>query len=181
MRIGEVLAMQWKYLTEGDDALGLYAVELNLDKQGNLDGVKTASSRAEIALSSVVVNALREQRAKVAQSKLLAGKDWHDLDLVFPRLGNCKDWGRPQSPDNVREALKRAARRAGIGHVRPHDLRHTCASLLIAQDINIKQVSSHLRHSSVGITLDTYGHLYPSDRNKVVDAMDRVLGIAGSG
>ncbi|MBT4977281.1 MAG: tyrosine-type recombinase/integrase [Gemmatimonadetes bacterium] len=71
--------------------------------------------------------------------------------------------------------------RAGIGHVRPHDLRHTCASLLIAEGLNIKQVSSHLRHSSVGVTLDTYGHLYPGDRNEVAHAMDRVLGIAKNG
>ena len=178
MRLGEVLAMQWRYLSERKGGGGTYAVEYNLDKRGELDEVKTRSSRAEIALSAVVVEALREQRAKVAQAKLLAGKDWTDLDLVFPRMGNCQHWGNPQCPNNTRKALGRAAHRAGIGHVRPHDLRHTCASLLIAQDINIKQVSSHLRHSSVGVTLDTYGHLYPADRDKVVDAMDRVLGVA---
>jgi integrase len=181
MRLGEVLAMQWRYLSDRKGGGGTYAVEYNLDKRGNLDEVKTTSSRAEIALSTVVVDALREQRAKVAQAKLVAGKDWTDLDLVFPRMGNCQHWGNPQSPGNIRDRLMRAARRAGIGHVRPHDLRHTCASLLIAQDINIKQVSSHLRHSSVGVTLDTYGHLYPADRDKVVNAMDRVLGVAENG
>ena len=181
MRLGEVLAMQWAYLTERKGGSGTYAVMYNLDKRGELAEVKTSSSRAEIALSSVVVEALREQKAKVAQAKLLAGKDWTDLDLVFPRIGNCQHWGNPQWPQNIRDGLGRAARRAGIGHVRPHDLRHTCASLLIAQDINIKQVSSHLRHSSVKITLDTYGHLYPADRDKVVDAMDRVLGVAENG
>ena len=62
--------------------------------------------------------------------------------------------------------------------MRPHDLRHTCASLLISEGLNIKQVSSHLRHSSVGVTLDTYGHLYPADRDEVAYAMDRILGIA---
>ena len=181
MRLGEVLAMQWAYLTERKGGSGTYAVMYNLDKRGELAEVKTSSSRAEIALSSVVVEALREQKAKVAQAKLLAGKGWTDLDLVFPRMGNCQHWGNPQCPGNIRDGLGRAARRAGIGHVRPHDLRHTCASLLIAQDINIKQVSSHLRHSSVGITLDIYGHLYPADRNKVVEAMDRVLGVAENG
>ena len=181
MRLGEVLAMQWRYLSERKGGGGTYAVEYNLDKRGKLDAVKTTSSRAEIALSAVVIEALREQRAKVARAKLLAGNDWTDLDLVFPRMGNCQHWGNPQCPNNTRKALGRAAHRAGIGHVRPHDLRHTCASLLIAQDINIKQVSSHLRHSSVGVTLDTYGHLYPADRDKVVDAMDRVLGVAENG
>ena len=181
MRLGEGLAMQWRYLSERKGGGGTYAVMYNLDKRGKLAEVKTSSSRAEIALSAVVIEALREQRAKVAQAKLLAGKNWTDLDLVFPRMGNCQHWGNPQWPQNIRDGLGRAARRAGIGHVRPHDLRHTCASLLIAQDINIKQVSSHLRHSSVGVTLDTYGHLYPADRDKVVNAMDRVLGVAENG
>ena len=119
--------------------------------------------------------------ATVAAAALQAGKAWTDLDLVFPRLGFCKHWGKPQDQNQIRKALKRAAHRAGIGHVRPHDLRHTCASLLISEGLNIKQVSSHLRHSSVGITLDTYGHIYPADRNEVAYAMDRILGIAGNG
>ena len=181
MRLGEILAMQWEYLTEGDGGVGSYAVEYNVDKRGQLCDVKTKSSRAEIALSSVVVEALREQRAKVAAAKLMAGNDWTDHDLVFPRIGRCLYWGIPQSQHLLRKGLGRASRRAGIGHIRPHDLRHTCASLLIAEGLNIKQVSSHLRHSSVGVTLDTYGHLYPGDRNEVAHAMDRVLGIAKIG
>jgi integrase len=178
MRLGEVLAMQWKHLTEGEDGVGSYAVEYNVDKRGRLSEVKTRSSRAEIALSSVVVAALREQRARVAAAKLMAGNDWTDHDLIFPRMGRCLHWGNPQAQGPLRKGLGRASRRAGIGHIRPHDLRHTCASLLIAEGLNIKQVSSHLRHSSVGVTLDTYGHLYPGDRNEVAHAMDRVLGIA---
>ena len=181
MRLGEALAMQWKHFTEGDDGVGLYAVESNVDKRNQLSEVKTRSSRAEIALSAVVVQALSEQRAIVAAAKLRAGKDWTDHDLIFPRQGRCLHWGLPQSQGPPRKALGRAARRAGIGHIRPHDLRHTCASLLIAEGLNIKQVSSHLRHSSVGVTLDTYGHLYPGDRNEVAHAMDRVLGIAKNG
>ena len=181
MRLGEALAMQWRHFTEGDDGVGLYAVESNVDKRGQLSEVKTRSSRAEIALSSVVVQALSEQRAIVAAAKLRAGKDWIDHDLIFPRHGRCLHWGLPQSQGPPRKALGRASRRAGIGHIRPHDLRHTCASLLIAEGLNIKQVSSHLRHSSVGVTLDTYGHLYPGDRNEVAHAMDRVLGIAKNG
>ena len=173
--------MQWKHFTEGDDGVGLYAVESNVDKRNQLSEVKTRSSRAEIALSAVVVQALSEQRAIVAAAKLRAGKEWTDHDLIFPRHGRCLHWGLPQSQGPPRKALGRAARRAGIGHIRPHDLRHTCARLLIAEGLNIKQVSSHLRHSSVGVTLDTYGHLYPGDRNEVAHAMDRVLGIAKNG
>ena len=183
MRLGEALAMQWLYLSEGEGegGIGLYAVEYNVDKRNQLAALKTRSSRATIALSTVVVDALREQRATVAAAALTAGKAWTDLGLIFPRLGLCKHWGHPHEQRPIRNALARAAHRAGIGHVRPHDLRHTCASLLISEGLNIKQVSSHLRHSSVGVTLDTYGHLYPADRDEVAYAMDRILGIAESG
>ena len=181
MRLGEALAMQWRYLTEGEGGIGLYAVEYNVDKRNQLAALKTRSSRATIALSTVVVDALREQRATVAAAALQAGKAWTDLDLIFPRMGLCKHWGNPHEQRPIRNALARAAHRAGIGHVRPHDLRHTCASLLISEGLNIKQVSSHLRHSAVGITLDTYGHIYPADRNEVAYAMDRILGIAENG
>ena len=100
----------------------------------------------------------------------------------IPSHGQLQALGHAAIPSHCRQlSVSSRARRAGIGHVRPHDLRHTCASLLISQDVNIKQVSSHLRHSSVSITMDTYGHLYPADRSKIVDTMDRVLGVAANG
>ena len=87
MRIGEVLAMQWKYLTEGDDALGLYAVELNLDKQGNLDGVKTASSRAELALSSVVVKEQRSLSRNSSRAKIGTTSIWYSRAWATAKIG----------------------------------------------------------------------------------------------
>ena len=99
MRLGEVLAMQWRYLTKGEGGIGLYAVEYNVDKRGQFNEVKTRSSRATIALSSVVVEALREQRATVAAAALQAGKAWTDLDLIFPRMGLCNIGATPTNND----------------------------------------------------------------------------------
>ena len=53
-----------------------------------------------------------------------------------------------------------------------HDLRHTAASILIAQGCHPKVVQEQLGHSSIVITMDRYGHLYPEDRAKVSDALD---------
>lgn len=64
-----------------------------------------------------------------------------------------------------------ALRRAGLSKgFRIHDLRHTCAALLIASDLQPKIVQTHLGHSSIQVTLDRYGHLYP-------DAMERVAAV----
>ena len=56
--------------------------------------------------------------------------------------------------------------------LRMHDLRHTAASMLIAQGCHPKVVQEHLGHSSIILTMDRYGHLYPEDRSKVSDALD---------
>ncbi len=56
--------------------------------------------------------------------------------------------------------------------VRIHDLRHTAASILINQGLHPKIVQQHLGHSSIVVTMDRYGHLYPSDTERVQDALD---------
>jgi integrase len=60
---------------------------------------------------------------------------------------------------------------AGIPHVRFHDLRHTAATLVAAQDVHTKVVSETLGHASVGITLDQYSHVTPSMAQQAVTAM----------
>ncbi len=62
--------------------------------------------------------------------------------------------------------------------LRIHDLRHTAASILIAQGAHPKVVQEHLGHSSIVITMDRYGHLYPEDRSKVTDALDAAFAAA---
>ena len=72
--------------------------------------------------------------------------------------------------------IAKAAKRATLGRVPPHSLRHTCASLLIAANTPIQIVSRQLRHKDISMTWDVYGHLYPQDLNQVADAMEAIFG-----
>ena len=65
-----------------------------------------------------------------------------------------------------------ALKEAGLPPVRIHDLRHTCATLLIAQGAHAKAIQRHLGHSSIQITFDTYGHLLPDEQDRVAEALD---------
>jgi integrase len=65
--------------------------------------------------------------------------------------------------------------RAELPRIRFHDLRHTAATLLLLQGINVKVVSEVLGHSSIAITLDLYGHVLPDMQQQAADAMEQIL------
>jgi integrase len=88
--------------------------------------------------------------------------------LVF----TSPDGGPLRLPNFRRRVWFPALERAGLGRLRIHDLRHTAAALLIAQGAHPKAVQTHLGHSSITVTMDRYGHLFPDDMDRLADALD---------
>jgi integrase len=66
-------------------------------------------------------------------------------------------------------------KRAGLPQIRFHDLRHTCATLLLTEIVNLKVVSEMLGHSNIAIILDTYSHVLPNMQESAAAAMEEVL------
>lgn len=92
----------------------------------------------------------------------------HEDTLAFSSPG-----AEPMRRGNFRRRLWRPAlEAAGLDYIRPHDLRHTCAALLIAENAHPKAVQAHLGHSSISVTMDRYGHLFPSDAEALADRLD---------
>jgi len=85
--------------------------------------------------------------------------------------------GDPLRLGNFRRGVWwRALDEAGISRaVRIHDLRHSCASLLIAQGAHPKAIQQHLGHSSIAVTMDRYGHLFPDAQDRVAEALDEIM------
>lgn len=166
MRIGELLAMKWENV-DWDGAT--YHVRQNLTRSRTFDETKTPESEAKVPLSPAVLAALKEQRARLEMRR------WRrpDLreDLVF--LNIC---GKPYVYHNiVFQVFKPALAAAGVRDIRFHDLRHTCASLMLANGESIKAVQRQLRHANPQITLATYAHLYPEDQAAAAARLDAVL------
>lgn len=96
----------------------------------------------------------------------------------------CKQDGTPLDPDNfVHRDWARVLRRAELRRIRFHDLRHTYASLLIAQGAHPKYIQAQLGHASIQTTLDRYGHLMPDAHAAEARKLDRLVfgdGVAGS-
>ena len=77
--------------------------------------------------------------------------------------------------DTVQKAFKKALRAAGIRKVRPHDLRHTYATLAIMAGVALLSVSRQLGHSSISVTADTYCHALPGGNRAAAEALEEAL------
>jgi integrase len=99
------------------------------------------------------------------------GDLYRDQGLVF-----TTEVGTPINPSNLRKrSFAPLLQKASLPHLRFHDLRHTCATLLLSKNIHPKYVQELLGHATVSITLDTYSHVLPGMGNQVADAMEDVL------
>jgi integrase len=141
-----------------------------------LDDVKTNRSRRTVHLPDPAESALRVHRREQAAARLRMGARWPaaplGADLVF-RTSR----GNPNDPSGFWKALGEATEVAGLGHWHPHELRHSAASLLLAQGLPLKVISETLGHSSIVVTADVYGHLLDDARAEAAAAMNRALGV----
>jgi integrase len=78
-------------------------------------------------------------------------------------------------PRNLSRTFEHLVQQSGVRRIRLHDLRHTCASLLLAQGVPPRVVMDVLGHSQLSITMDLYSHVMPSALRDAADAMDRAL------
>ncbi len=99
-----------------------------------------------------------------------AGTRWRETGFVF-----TSQIGTPFEPRRVNKEFTRLCKRAGLPQIRVHDLRHTCASLLLAQGVSFKVIQEILGHSDIRVTMNLYAHLYPEARRDAADKMDAVL------
>ena len=99
------------------------------------------------------------------------GRGGGENGLIF-----ASETGEPLNRHNLtRRSFKPLLKRAGLPQIRFHDLRHTCATLLLTRNVNPKIVSEMLGHSSIAITLDTYSHVLPNMRVQAAAAMEEAL------
>ena len=170
LRRGETLGLAWNDVDLDDGTLTVRQALQRIDGKLRLTPPKTKRSRRTIALPQTVVAALRMHRARQLQERLLAGSRWHDSGLVFTTT-----IGTPLEPRNVTRDFQRILAKAGLPRIRLHDLRHGCATLLLAQGVQPRVVMDILGHSTISVTMDTYSHVLATMRRDAADQIDAVL------
>lgn len=170
LRQGEILGLRWEDVDLERRTVTVRKQLQRIDRVPQLVDLKTRQSRRTINLPAPLVQQLRAHRAQQAQERLQLGQDWHDWGLVF-----CSTIGTPLEPRNLVRLFKAHLQRAGLPDVRFHDLRHSCASFLIAQGVNPRIVMETLGHSQIGLTMNTYAHVFLDAQRQAAEAMERLF------
>ncbi len=171
MRQGELLALKWQDVDLENAKL---SVRRTITMSGGrilLGELKTKKSRRTICLTDAAVRTLREHLARQMEEIGRLGDLYEDNGLVF-----TSGVGTVINPSNLRRrSFAALLQRANLPKIRFHDLRHTCATLLLSRNIHSKYVQELLGHANIAITLDTYSHVIPGMGDHAAKAMEETL------
>ena len=142
MRRGEVLGLKWSDIDLENATVSVRRTLTRTDngKRVTLGDPKTKRSRRTIRLTPQAVEALRVHLEKQLQEMEALGDRYSDQGLVF-----TTEAGTPINPSTLRQrSLAPLLKRAGLPHIRFHDLRHTCATLLLSKNVHYLQTATFL-------------------------------------
>ena len=155
LRINEALALDWKHV---DLEARTLSVQRSIERQKGIGllfaPLKSASSRRNVTLTPMAVDAISRHRTRQKEQRLLVGPEWQDNSLVF-----CSPFGGMLCSERMSVRFKVELRRAGLPKIRLHDLRHTAATLQLQQGTHPRIVQEMLGHSSIALTMGTYSHV----------------------
>jgi integrase len=174
MRRGEILGLKWEDVDLDRGGVSVRRT-LSRGKGGTweLGTPKTAAGRRSIALPPSVVAALKRHRIHQLERRVELGPLWKDLGFVFTNTT-----GGPLAVNVLDGRFRSLIKAAGVPRIRFHDLRHTCATLMLANGEHPKVVAERLGHSDVGITLNRYSHVSPDMQRAAADRLDAAVDAA---
>jgi integrase len=170
LRLGELLGLTWSDLADGT-LIVRRSLARAADGGWELAEPKSTRSRRSIPLPTVARDALGRQQARQDAARRVAGTAWQDRDrLVFTDA-----IGRPLRPEGVSARFNRDRDEAGLPPVRFHDLRHSAATMMLAEGVPLAVISEWLGHAGIAITVAFYAAVVPELRHAAADAIDRAL------
>ncbi|UBV44809.1 site-specific integrase (plasmid) [Deinococcus taeanensis] len=173
MRRGELLGLRWQDLGLESGEVRIRQSLVQSGSRAVLNEPKTSASRRRILLSADTIDVLRAHQTRQGQElSRWKARSPIEMDLVFPSTV-----GRFQLPSILVKIFHRLVREAGLPDIRIHDLRHTCASLLVRQGVPIKAVAERLGHQDASLTMRVYTHVYDDQRRAAALSLDDLLSL----
>ncbi|MER6221550.1 site-specific integrase [Streptomyces sp900105755] len=171
LRKGELLGLRWEDL-DLDGGTASIRRTLQRTRSSGLAGLptKTISSERRIALPASCVTSLRAQRQRQAEERDQAGADWQSSGYVFTRPD-----GHPIEPATLTRHFNALLRDGKLRPIRFHDLRHSTATLLLEQGVELVVIKELLSHAHIGVTATVYAHVRLRLQRQAIDLLGHTL------
>ncbi len=172
MRRSEICGLQWDAI---DFVNNTVTVKRTMVKQKTLvikNSTKTASSHRTYPLLPIIKQELLRIRHEQEDNRKFFGSGYIESNQVFTWEG-----GRPITSDYVSHKFKKLIAKYNLPDVRLHDLRHSCASIMLSAGMQLKDVQEWLGHSDISMTANVYGHLDDTRKKKVANEISGLLSI----
>ena len=161
LRRSEVVGLKWDAVDFEQDAISIKftVTQYSLNGKRHIDAkprTKNKSSRRTLPMIPALSEKLLSIREEREEWRRLCGKSYNNdyLDFVY-----VDEMGDRIKPDYITQAFEKVLKKHNLRKVRYHDLRHSCASLLLANGVSMKEIQDWLGHSTFKTTADTYAHL----------------------
>lgn len=171
MRRGEVIGLKWEDINFEEKVIFVNRALAYVPQSGFIfTSLKTKSSRRKIPVPDFVMKALAAHKRNQDEWRSLTKGMYQDHDLVI-----CTNTGTMQCPHNLVRTMKRLIKQSGVTEIRFHDIRHTHASILIAEGVDIVKISDRLGHANPKVTMEFYAHLLPNSHNELADIFHQAV------
>lgn len=170
LRRSEVLGLKWDSI---DFENRLLTIKHTVSKVTNAvakDKTKTASSHRSFPLTKEAVTIFNEARRQEEENRVLFGKEYNANEYIF-KWAN----GTPFAPDYISQHFHLLLEKRGLPIIRFHDLRHSCASMLLNNGFTLKDVQEWMGHSDITMTANIYGHLDNARKQTIADNLSHLL------
>ena len=171
LRKGELLGLKW---TDLDLDAGVLNVRRTLQRDPaaglSFFPTKNDSSARRVHLPTECVNSLKLHKERQDAERAAAGEGWTEHGLVF-----TKQDGTPFEGSTLTRQFGKLCDTAGIRRIRFHDLRHSCATLLLEQGVELVTIKELLGHAQIHTTADIYAHVRPRLQRDAIEAMGDAL------
>lgn len=170
-RRGEALGLRWEDIDSSAKTVTIQRTLTGTGKTRRVQEPKTARSLRTMALSTVLVEVLRQHRKTQLVERVAAGPEWHESGYVFTARNG--EWLDPNWARKRFKALCKAAKLPETTRI--HDLRHSLATTWLAHGIPVQVVAERLGHASIAITLSLYAHVLPNQQAQAAEEIDAML------
>lgn len=171
LRRGELLGLWWEDLDLDRGALAVRRTMQKTKTGWALGLPKTTAGRRSLTVPAATVAALRQQQDRQAFARQQLGDLWHD----GPGFVFTNQTGGPLHVNTIIDRFERLVADAGVPRIRFHDLRHTCATLMLQAGVPVHVVARRLGHAKPSMTLNVYAHSVAGDDSFAADALERAL------